>query len=66
MELMISYLPLWKTMKDKKISQYKLIQLGLDNHTLQNLRDNKSISVNTLEFLCNVLDCTPNDILEFK
>lgn len=63
---MISYLPLWKTMKDKKISQYKLIQLGLDNHTLQNLRDNKSISVNTLEFLCNVLDCTPNDILEFK
>ena len=63
---MISYSPLWKTMKQKNISQYKLIQLGVDKHTLQNLRDNKSISMTTLEMICALLDCTPNDVIEFK
>jgi len=62
---MISYDPLWKTMKEKKISQYKLIQLGLDKHTLQKLRNNSSITMNTLEFLCSALSCSPNDIVSF-
>ena len=63
---MISYRPLWKTMTEKEISQYRLLQMGLDKHTLQKLRDNKSITMNTLEFLCSSLKCTPNDIIEFK
>lgn len=62
---MISYEPLWKTMKQKNISQYKLLQLGLDKHTLQTLRSNKSITMNTLEFLCKNLNCTPNDVVKF-
>ena len=46
---MISYSPLWDTLKKKELTQYKLIQNGLDKHTLQNLRDDKSITLSTLE-----------------
>ena len=62
---MISYTPLWETLKGKGISQYQLLQLGVDKHTLQNLRDNKSITMNTLESLCVILNCKPNEIIEF-
>ena len=62
---MISYIPLWETLKKKNISQYQLLQLGVDKHTLQNLRDNKSITMNTLENICNILECKPNDVVKF-
>lgn len=62
---MISYQPMWKTMKKKNISQYKLLKSGIDNKTLHNLKHNKNITMNTLENLCEILDCTPNDIIEF-
>ena len=63
---MISYAPLWRTMKEKKITTYTLIyKEGFSAYTITNLRRNKSITVNTLEKLCAVLDCTPNDIVEF-
>ena len=60
----IDYSPLWKTMKKKDISQYKLLQKGVDNKTLDSL--NKNITLNTVEKLCNILDCTPNEIVAFK
>lgn len=62
---MIDYSPLWKTMQEKNISQYKLIESGIDRKTLDSLRKNKNITALTIEKLCKVLDCTPNDILEF-
>ena len=63
---MISYRPLWKTMKEKGITTYTLIyKLGFSAYTVTNLRRNKSITMNTLEKLCSVLDCTPNDVVEF-
>ena len=63
---MISYSPLWDTLKKKELTQYKLIQMGLDKHTLQNLRDDKSITLSTLESICQMLKCTPNDVVCFK
>ena len=62
---MISYEPLWKTMKEKNVSQYKLLKSGIDTKTLDSLRKNKNINTVTLEKLCNIIGCTPNDILEF-
>lgn len=62
---MIDYSPLWNTMQEKNISQYKLIENGIDRKTLDSLRKNKNITALTIEKLCKVLDCTPNDILEF-
>jgi len=62
---MISYEPLWKTMKEKNISQYHLLQKGIGNRVLDSLRKGKNINMLTLEKLCEIIGCTPNDIVEF-
>ncbi|MGO5232425.1 helix-turn-helix domain-containing protein [Thermoguttaceae bacterium LCP21S3_D4] len=51
-------------MKSKKISQYQLLKMGIDNKTLDGLKHNKNITVLTLEKLCTIIGCTPNDIIE--
>ncbi len=63
---MIDYSPLWATLKERKISQYQLLKSGIDNKTLDSLKKNKNITLLTLEKLCTIIDCTPNDIVEFK
>ena len=62
---MISYKPLWKTLKEKNISQYYLLQQGIGNRVLDSLRNDRNINMLTLERLCDVIGCTPNDIVEF-
>lgn len=62
---MISYQPLWDTMERKGISQYKLLKNGIDNKTLDGLKKGKNITLLTVERLCSILDCTPNEIVEF-
>lgn len=62
---MIRYDPLWQTMKQKGVTQYALIQAGVDRRTLDWLKKNKNITMLTLEKLCDILDCTPNDIVRF-
>ena len=53
-------------MKEKNISQYRLLQSGIDNKTLDALKKNRNITLLTLEKLCCILDCSPNDIVSFK
>ena len=61
---MISYEPLWQTMKNRNISTYVLIKDHNINHrTINNLKHNKSVTTATIEQLCKILDCTSNDIL---
>ncbi len=63
---MISYEPLWKTMKEKGVTKYTLIyKLRFSAYTITNLKRNKSITMNTLEKLCKALQYSPNDIIEF-
>lgn len=63
-ESMISYKPLWETMKKRNITKYSLVKdYGLSNGTIDRLRNNDHISTYTIEKLCIILDCTPNDIL---
>lgn len=63
---MISYRPLWETMKKKGVTTYTLIyKMGFSAYTVTNLRRGKSITMNTLEKLCGALDCAPNDVVEF-
>lgn len=62
---MISYKPLWRTMEEKQVSQYKLLKSGIDNKTLDALKKGKNITLLTLEKLCRILDCTPNEIIQF-
>lgn len=64
---MVSYEPLWQTMKQKGITTYALIEKhGIPSKTIYNLKRNKNITTATLETLCIILDCTPNDILTFQ
>ena len=62
----ISYEPLWRTMKDRGVTTYTLIyKMGFSAYTITNLKRNKSITMNTLEKLCKALQCTPNEVIEF-
>ena len=64
--LLIDYSPLWTTMEQKNIRQHKLLKSGIDNRTLDSLKKGKNITMLTLNKLCNILECTPNDIVSFK
>ncbi len=62
---MFDYKPMWKTMDEKGISQYYLLKNGIDNRTLDSLKKGKNITILTLEKLCKIIGCTPNDIVHF-
>lgn len=60
---MISYQPLWATMKNRGISQYKLIKdYHFSTGQLDRLRKNDSVSTNTLDMLCSILDCELEEV----
>lgn len=64
---MVSYEPLWNTMQKKGITTYTLIEkYKVQSKTIYNLKHGKNITTATLETLCTILDCTPNDILTFE
>ena len=63
---MIVFDPLWETMKRKNISQYMLIKTyGVSTGTLDALRKNRSITLNTLNDLCAILECDVSDIIRY-
>lgn len=62
---MFSYAPFFNTLKEKRISQYQLLQKGFSSGTLDALRKNKSITMNTLHDICVLLDCDISDVVEF-
>lgn len=51
-------------MEEKQVTQYQLLKNGIDNKTLDSLKKNRNITVATLEKLCKIIGCTPNDIIE--
>ena len=57
------YSPLWETMRKNGVSQYYLLQNGIDNKTLDSLRKNRNITMVTLEKLCRLVGCTPSDVV---
>lgn len=63
---MISYAPLYQTMKQKGITTYKLInQYHVSRSLLDRLKHNKPISTVTLNDLCTILDCRVEDVLVY-
>ena len=63
---MIIYDRLWVTMRERGISQYKLLR---DHHIsagqLDRLRKNGNVSTYTLNSLCSILHCRLEDVAEF-
>lgn len=62
---MVSYNPLWETMEKKGVSTYTLIHKhNINPQTIHALKHNQGISIYTLERLCLILGCTPNEVIE--
>ena len=63
---MISYEPFYKTLKEKQISTYKLINdYKVSRSLLDRLKHNKPLTTVTLNDLCTILDCKVEDILVY-
>lgn len=66
MAYMITFEPLWETLKKREISQYKLIkEYKISTGQLDRLRKNGNVNTYTLNQLCKILDCKLEDIAEY-
>lgn len=62
---MITYDRLWKTMSDKGITQYRLINYyKVSRGQLSRLKHNENVNISTLDRLCQILECNIEDIVE--
>jgi len=62
----ISYDPLWKTMQMRGATTYTLqVKGGVSSSTIRRLKAGESVSTNTLDALCRILDCSIQDVLEY-
>ena len=53
-------------MNRKDVSQYRLLKEGISNSTLDRLKKNETVTTDTLDKLCTILDCKVEDIIEHK
>ena len=64
---MIIYDRLWETMKEKGMTQYRLIKYyGFSAGQLGRLKRNAYVSTHTIDVLCTILNCSAEDVLEFR
>ncbi len=64
---MISYQPFYDTLLKKGITEYSLIfKHGISANTLHRMKHKKPITTTTLDTLCQILECSVSEILEYK
>ena len=62
---MITYEPFFETLKRKGITTYKLInEYNFSKGTLDSLKQNKNITMETLNYICNLLECEVDDVIK--
>lgn len=63
---MIVFDKLWRLMKEKGVSTYRLREeCGIDSKTVRRLKANENVETKTLSKLCAVLGCRLEDIAEY-
>ena len=63
---MITYDKLWKTMKNKGVSQYTLIkEYHISPGQITRLKRNESVSTHTIDMFCRILKCKVEDIMQY-
>lgn len=63
---MISYEPLWETMEKRGATTYTLqVKGGISSSTIRRLKANESVSTNTLDALCQILECSLEDVVAY-
>lgn len=64
---MISFDPLWQTMKEKDVSVYKLLEIYKFSHgTYDSIKQGRNVTLNTIDQLCKILNCKVEDIVQYK
>ena len=63
---MIRYDPLFKTMKEKGITSYRLFKMGFPQSNYYAIKRGENISTNTINELCRLLQCNVSDILTYE
>lgn len=62
-----SYNKLWKMLIDKKMNKTQLRKAAnITTNAMAKLGRDESVPVETLEKICDVLNCTIDDIMEFS
>lgn len=62
----ISYRRLWETMERRNVKKVDLkTSFNLSPTLVNRLVKNQNVSVDTIMYLCDRLDCQPCDILEY-
>lgn len=60
---MIKYDKLWLTMQERGITKYTLHkEYHFSKSLIHRLQNNEGVSMNTINTLCNILDCKIEDI----
>lgn len=63
---MISYARLWETMKRQGATTYTLqVKGGISSSTIRRMKAGESVSTNTLDALCKILNCDLTDIIQY-
>lgn len=62
---MISYEPLFETMKEKGITSYRLIKMGFPQSNYYAIKRGENISTHTVDQLCRLLSCNVADIMRY-
>ena len=63
---MMTFAPLWRTMRARGVSQYALIKkYGVSPGQLTRLKRDESVSTHTIEMFCRVLNCNVRDMTEY-
>ena len=52
-------------MREKGITSYRLQKMGFNRATYYSIKSGKSVSTNTIELLCKLLDCRVEDVMEY-
>ena len=62
----VSYKKLWKLLIDKDMKKSDLErESGITHYSLRLLTQGKDVSTDVLRRICDTLNCTINDIMEF-
>lgn len=63
----VSYNGLWKLLIDKNMKKTDLVEvIGISSSTLAKMSKGEGVSINTLEKICEELNCDFGDIISYE
>ena len=62
---MISYEPLFRTMKEKGVTSYRLGKLGFPLSNYYAMKRGENVSTHTIDHICRLLHCRIEEVMEY-